>query len=47
MEKYYVNAKDNCTLVSTSSTKIDYLLNFSKSLRIIECDGEDQEHNLN
>ncbi|MDX1362945.1 hypothetical protein [Arenibacter latericius] len=47
MEKFYVNAKDNCTLISTSSSKIDFLLNYSKSLRIIECDGEDLEQNLN
>lgn len=44
MEKYYVNTKDQCELMSTSASKIDFLLNYSKSLLIIECNGESQEH---
>ncbi|XHP75335.1 hypothetical protein KCTC52924_03101 [Arenibacter antarcticus] len=47
MDEFYVNAKDKCALVSTSSSKIKYLLNYSKSLCIIDCDGKSQEHNLN
>ena len=44
MEKYYVNTEDQCELISTSASKIDFLLNYSKSLLIIEYNGESQEH---
>lgn len=47
MEKYYVDTKDTCTLISTSSSRIEFLLDYSKSLHIIDCDGESQEHHLN
>lgn len=44
MEKYYVNAQEKCELITTSASKIDFLLNYSKSLLIIECNGQNQEH---
>ena len=47
MEKDYLDTKDQCRPISTSATKIDFLLNYSKSLHIIKYNGESQEHCLN
>ncbi|SMG26658.1 hypothetical protein SAMN03080602_01784 [Arenibacter troitsensis] len=50
MEKFNVTNKNKCKLMSTRRSKIDFLLNYSKSLYIIKCDnckGELDEHCLN
>lgn len=47
MKKFTVTTKNKCKLMSTRRSKIEFLLNFSKSLHIIKCNDEDQEHYLN
>ena len=50
MGKFNVTTKNNCKLMSTRRSKIDFLLNYSKSLYIIKCDkckDELDEHCLN
>ena len=47
MKKFTVTNKNKSKLMSTRRSKIDFLLNYSKSLHIVKCNDEDQEHCLN
>lgn len=47
MEHLYIEEKDNCKLVSTRPNRIRFLLDYSKSLNVIEHDGVVFENNLN
>ncbi len=47
MEKIYIKKKDKCTLVTAKPETVEFLLAFSKSLRITEAKGIKFESNLN
>ncbi|RAJ07060.1 hypothetical protein LV92_03962 [Arenibacter echinorum] len=50
MGKFNVTTNNKCKLMSTRRSKIDFLLNYSKSLYIIKsdkCNDELDEHCLN
>lgn len=47
MEKIYVKNKNKCKLVKTKPETIQFLLNYSKSLKITEANGIKFETNMN
>jgi len=47
MEKIYSKKKDQCKLVEAKPETIQFLLNYSKSLKITEAKGIKFESNLN
>ena len=47
MEHLYIQEKNQCELVKTRPNRIRFLLDYSKSLNIIEHDGVTFESNLN
>lgn len=47
MEKIYAKKKDQCKLVKAKPETIDFLLSYSKSLKITEAKGIKFESNLN
>ncbi|MFX0558007.1 hypothetical protein ACOCEA_14500 [Maribacter sp. CXY002] len=47
MEKIYAKQNDHCKIVETRPETIQFLLNYSKSLKITEVDGHQFESNLN
>jgi len=47
MEKIYTKTKDQCKLVSAKPETVEFLLAYSKSLKITEAKGITFESNLN
>jgi hypothetical protein len=47
MEKIYVKNKSNCKIVKAKPETIQFLLNYSKSLKITEANGIKFESNMN
>ncbi len=47
MEKIYSTSKTKCKLVKAQPQTIDFLLNYSKSLKVINAKGIQFESNLN
>ncbi len=47
MEKIYSKKKDKCTLLRAKPETVDFLLAYSKSLKITEAKGIEFESNLN
>jgi hypothetical protein len=47
MEKIYSKEQKKCDLVKAKPETVQFLLNFSKSLRITEAEGIQFETNLN
>jgi hypothetical protein len=47
MEHLYIKEKRNCELVKTRANRIKFLLDYSKSLNIVEHQGVTFETNLN
>ena len=47
MEKIYVKNKSKCKIVNAKPETIQFLLNYSKSLKITEANGIKFESNLN
>ncbi len=47
MEHIYIKENNTCELVKTRANRIKFLLDYSKSLNIIEHDGVTFESNLN
>lgn len=47
MEKIYATPKTKCKLVKAQPQTIDFLLNYSKSLKVINAKGIQFESNLN
>jgi len=47
MEKIYVENRGKCKLVEAKPETVQFLLNYSKSLKITEVDGIKFESNLN
>jgi len=47
MEKIYTKRTKDCTLVKAQAQTVEFLLNYSKSLKITEVKGIKFESNLN
>ncbi len=47
MEKIYANNTKDCKLVKAKPATVEFLLNYSKSLHIVEHDDMKFENNLN
>jgi len=47
MEKIYVDTKDNCKLIEAKPETVQFLMNYSKSLKITKAKGIQFESNLN
>ena len=47
MEKIYVKNKSKCKIVKSKPETIQFLLNYSKSLKITEANGIKFESNMN
>lgn len=47
MEKIYPNTQRQCKIVKAKPETIDFLLNYSKSLKITKAKGMQFESNLN
>ncbi len=47
MEKIYTKHNNDCTLVKAQPQTVEFLLNYSKSLKITEVKGIKFESNLN
>jgi hypothetical protein len=47
MEKFYVKNKNKCKLVKAKPETIQFLLNYSQSLKITEANGIKFETNMN
>ena len=47
MEKIYIKNKNTCKLAKAKPETIQFLLNYSKSLKITEVDGIKFETNMN
>lgn len=47
MEKLYTKNRNKCRLVKTKPETIEFLLNYSKSLKITKAEGIEFESNMN
>ncbi len=47
MEEIYIKKLDECKLIKTKPETIQFLLNYSKSLKITEVKGHKFESNMN
>ncbi|MDX1362943.1 hypothetical protein [Arenibacter latericius] len=47
MEKIYSDNPNKCKLATASQETVNFLMSYSKSLQIIECDNIQFENNLN
>lgn len=47
MEKFYVDNKKNCQIVKAKPETIDFLLSYSKALKINDIKGIKFESNMN
>jgi len=47
MEKLYTKRRDKCRLVKAKPETVEFLLNYSKSLKITKANGISFESNMN